>query len=137
MAANASYNLLEILLTDCHFSRADKINSEDEGYNINYNIETGYDVAEEKLFAWLGIKVEGLVENDKPMYSIEVRMVGVFTYNPDADLPLEKFANINAPAIIFPFIREQIATISLKSGIKPTVLLPPINFVKMAEENKA
>jgi preprotein translocase subunit SecB len=137
MAANASYNLLEILLTDCHFTRAETINTAIEGYNINYNIETGYDVAEEKLFAWLGIKVGGLVENDKPMYSIEVRMVGIFSYSPDADLPLERFANINAPAIIFPFIREQIATISLKSGIKPTILLPPINFVKMAEENKA
>ena len=53
----------------------------------------------------------------------------------DFENKLERFANINAAAMIFPFIRENAATISAKAGMSP-IMIPVTNFVKMYEENK-
>ena len=44
------------------------------------------------------------------------------------------FPKINAPAISFPFIRSYISNLTLQSGFEP-VILPSINFVKLAEED--
>lgn len=51
----------------------------------------------------------------------------------DFENKLERFANINAAAIIFPFIRENAATISAKAGMSP-IIIPVTNFVKLYEE---
>ena len=53
----------------------------------------------------------------------------------DFENKLERFANINAAAIIFPFIRENAATISAKAGMSP-IMIPVTNFVKLYEDKK-
>lgn len=62
-------------------------------------------------------------------------MLGVFEFGENLSLPLESFANINAPAIIFPYIREHLSNVSMKAGIQP-ILLPPINFVQLAKDKQ-
>lgn len=44
------------------------------------------------------------------------------------------FASINAPAILFPFIRAYISTITINAGLNP-IILPTINFAGL-QENK-
>ena len=53
----------------------------------------------------------------------------------DFENKLERFANINAAAIIFPFVRENAATISAKAGMSP-IMIPVTNFVKLYEDKK-
>lgn len=43
---------------------------------------------------------------------------------------LDGFIDINAPAIIFPFIREEIANLTTKAGIG-SILLQPVNFIEL------
>ena len=63
-----------------------------------------------------------------------VRMIGIFerggsvTSTSDSD-----FVNINAPAMVFPFIREHIASLTMKAGLLP-ILLPTVNFAKLYEK---
>jgi len=47
----------------------------------------------------------------------------------------DRLANINCPAIIFPYVREQIADLTRRSGFPP-LHLPSVNFIKMHEEKK-
>jgi preprotein translocase subunit SecB len=55
-------------------------------------------------------------------------MVGIFSVIPESsNMDLEYFAQNNAPALMFPYIREIIATTTLKAGL-PSVLLPPLNI---------
>jgi preprotein translocase subunit SecB len=61
-------------------------------------------------------------------------MLGIFEPSDWNDPHLENFANINAPAIIYPFIREHIASLTTKA--KMPYILPPFNFVELAK-NKA
>ena len=63
-------------------------------------------------------------------------MIGVFVKEGDVPLPLEDFGNVNGAAIIFPYIREQFSNLALKAGLG-FIILPPINFVKMAEDKRA
>lgn len=45
------------------------------------------------------------------------------------------FFSINAPAIAYPFLRAYVSNFLLSSGYEP-VILPTINFVKLAKSNK-
>lgn len=44
-----------------------------------------------------------------------------------------QFYTVNAPAIAYPFLRAYVANLFISSGF-PTVMLPTINFVKLAED---
>ncbi len=49
------------------------------------------------------------------------------------EFKISDFPKINAPAIAFPYLRAYISNLTLQSGFDP-VMLPSINFVKLAEE---
>ncbi len=72
-------------------------------------------------------------KGDDHEISADIKMVGVFSLPEDSVLPHEQFVNVNAPAIIFPFIREHLSSLSSKAGLNP-ILLQPVNFVKMAQD---
>jgi preprotein translocase subunit SecB len=50
-------------------------------------------------------------------------------------LDIKTFGFINAPSIMFPFVREFLAGLSLKAGLKP-ILLHPVNFAALAGQTK-
>ncbi|MEO6404545.1 MAG: protein-export chaperone SecB [Ferruginibacter sp.] len=56
-----------------------------------------------------------------------MKMMGLFEKTGDPLLTEEAFKKVNAPAIIYPFIREHLHNICLKGGIA-SVLLPTVNF---------
>lgn len=65
-----------------------------------------------------------------------VLMVGYFKITGDmSEETISMFCNVNAPAILFPFVREAFATASVKAGLRP-VLLQPVNFVEMANHSR-
>ena len=48
---------------------------------------------------------------------------------------LDLLSNVNCPAIMFPYMREFIAELTRRGGFAP-FHLPPVNFVKLAEDRK-
>lgn len=56
-----------------------------------------------------------------------IKMIGIFEKNGEPPLPEDIFKKINAPAIIYPFIREHLHNICLKAGIS-NIFLPTVNF---------
>ena len=47
----------------------------------------------------------------------------------------ERFSHINAPAIIFPFVREVIASLTSKAMLG-AILIQPVNFVQLYKDSK-
>lgn len=46
------------------------------------------------------------------------------------------FASVNAPAILFPFIRSYVSTVTINAGLNP-IILPTINFSgRVMNQNK-
>jgi len=64
---------------------------------------------------------------------LEFTFVGLFSIKSDEEnMDIKLFMKQNSPAIMFPYIREHITSITQKSGIKP-ILLPPINIIALTK----
>jgi preprotein translocase subunit SecB len=121
------YNLKSITLIESNFVRIPNMDFEKEIQNIiNINIE--HTVNGDDLVIYLNVTLEGK-NQDSTDYNFLIKYAGVFGFTEDSVPPIETFAKINGPAIIFPFVREQMASLSVKAGLN-TVLLPPINFTQ-------
>jgi preprotein translocase subunit SecB len=79
-----------------------------------------------KFGVMLHLKYVGL-QNQEEVCSSSIKMIGVFEKYGEPALSDDKFKAINAPAIIYPFIREHLHNLCLKAGMM-NVLLPTINF---------
>lgn len=65
----------------------------------------------------------------------QLELTGMFeTIKGEENLDLEKFAQVNAPALLMPYAREIISNITSRTPL-PHLLLPPINII--AIKNKA
>lgn len=65
--------------------------------------------------------------------NIKVKMIGIFESIGESIIcDFNEFGKVNGAAIIFPFIREHITNITLKSGIG-AIILPPVNFTNASK----
>ena len=129
-----SFKLLNILLIESTFKRAPYMDFSNESLKNDIDIDIQNSTSENILAVTLTIEFKTSVDKDI-VVSAKVKMVGNFEFSKNSKIPLEDFGTINAPAIIFPFIREHLSNVSMKAGIQP-ILLPPINFVDLAKRKK-
>lgn len=78
--------------------------------------------------AFEAVDKNGLVE-------IKVISNGFFQYSNIPDITNTKFFTENASAIVFPYIRAYISTLTVQSGITP-IVLPTLNLTGMSETLK-
>jgi Preprotein translocase subunit SecB len=98
-----------------------------------FRVSIGLEVKEEEaVSSYLKISLES---DEQPENYIEVTMVGKFETSKGFPFPKDDFFHINAPAIIYPYIRQHIRSLSLDAGIKP-IILPLINFEALYEAKK-
>jgi len=63
---------------------------------------------------------------------IDLEVKAFFTFDIDlANESLENYMIYNAPALVFPYIRAYISTLSTLSGV-PTIILPTLNMSNLA-----
>lgn len=125
----SGFKINNLLLVESHFSRINDVRFGKEAKNdVNINTEVSVrgrviTVAENVI----------LVQkyDDIEQVNIKVKMIGIFESIGDSPIhDFDEFGKINGAAIIFPYIREHIANISLKSGIG-AIILPPVNFTNI------
>jgi len=67
----------------------------------------------------------------------ELELTGIFsTIKGKENLGLEEFAKVNAPALLLPFAREIISSVTSKTPL-PHLLLPPINVFALSRKSKS
>lgn len=118
------FNDFKIIKSYIEFPSKDNF---DKGINIEIK-PSG--VRDGNLF---NLTLDTTIKNDDGALNINVVMVGEFEFK---DIPKERlgiYFVVNAPAIMFPYIRSYIATLSSLSGI-PTITLPTLNMTSLAEE---
>lgn len=74
-----------------------------------------------------------ILENESYPYSFEVEVGGKFSLEDDEVPHVERICNINIPAILFPYLRENVADITRRSG-NPPMHLATINFVEISKQ---
>ncbi len=125
-----------IILTKESFSREKDI-QEDMQIDVNFKMNFIKIEGTKDFNMELCTNLNGVKDGIK-LLTLESTFVGVFSYIDGAEnLDMDDFAKNNSPAIMFPFIREHIATITQKAGVGP-ILLAPINVVALLQnqENK-
>ena len=105
---------------------------------ITFNVNRNFEDDGSKLTVDLKIGTNFPNVADPPL-DVEVTVQGVFTSKSKANTDFFKsFAEVHAPALLFPYAREVISGLTSKSKL-PTLLLPPVNFeaiLKPNEKNK-
>lgn len=124
----SGFKIINLLLVDSHFSRINNVQfGKDAKNDVNINTEVSVNgnlitVAEEVTLVQ---KFNGIEQ-----VNIKVKMIGIFESIGESIIrDFEEFGKVNGAAIIFPYIREHITNITLKSGIG-AIILPPVNFTK-------
>ncbi|MFO1060212.1 MAG: protein-export chaperone SecB [Dongiaceae bacterium] len=77
----------------------------------------------------LHLRVESTVAGN-PAYIIEVEYAGRFAYADMSTEVLEMLAMVEAPRLLFPFVRVIIANVSREGGF-PALILAPIDFAAL------
>lgn len=122
----SSYIIHNILLGESNFKRLDALRNESVNHLITADV--GNNIDGNKINCILKVSIESKYEDDTTEAEFSVTYVGLFEKTGDAKVTLETFAKVNGPAIMYGYIREHIANLSLKGGLK-VIHIPPIDFL--------
>lgn len=83
------------------------------------------------------LNLNTIIENDSQLLHIEVDAIATYNFkegeNPEV---LSNFFFINAPAILFPYIRAYVSALTTLSGMAP-VTIPALNLTNLAADLQA
>ncbi len=125
---NSGYKIEHIFFVDSNFHREIDIDFDDQSLKNELDFKVEPSTTENNQFSVAVVLTLKTLQNDKPVFDFFVRVVGVFLKEGEPTLSEDAFKNINAPAILFPFIREHVSGIAIKAGLG-NILLPPVNFI--------
>jgi len=121
-----------IILVDNSFHRENHLES-GEKVNVSMDIHTDVTVNDRQITVVEEVIVKQVVE-EKVQVSISVKMAGMFECIGETRISdYDEFGRVNAAAIIFPYIREHVSSLSLKGGVG-AIILPPVNFAALPKE---
>ena len=124
----SGYKILNLALLESHFERVSTITFDLE--KVTRDSETSIDIqkiSEEQVLVTETLTFSQTFENITE-FSVKIKMIGVFEKEGETDLSIDDFARINAPAIIYPYIREHLSNLTTKAAVG-TILLAPYNFI--------
>ncbi len=100
--------------------------------SINFNPRGVYNKKESSFDLLLGV----MINNEDRSVNIEIDSIGHFLFDGVDKENLDNFFLINAPAILFPYIRAYISSLTTLSGINP-IVLPTLNLIDLKENLKS
>ena len=123
-SSKSEIQLLSIRLQNSVFVRGD-IN--DSPSDLKMKITTGHEIESSEIYVTVNVQLQS---KEFPDFKIGVSMVGVFEQHDEISFPIEEFCGVNAPAIVYPYVRQHIRALSLEARID-TVVIPVVNFVSL------
>lgn len=100
----------------------------DDEYNIN--ISPSGIKSKDRFDLTLNIEIK----DKKEVVNIDITVIGIFYFRENINVEmLPHYFAVNAPAILFPYIRAYISLLTSLSGIA-TVLLPTLNLSSLGKE---
>ena len=96
--------------------------------NMELKFEAGNSIHEEEANVEITATLKLTYKNAEVLRH-RSKFVGLFSIiENEKNMNIEMFIKNNAPALMFPYIREHISSVTGKSGINP-IVLPPINLL--------
>ena len=130
-----SYKITEIMfLENDDFILEDPKDSIELIQEIHYNF--GLFENEEKAIVEVKLNLGERNTKEQPFF-LSLTVNGLFTYHAEEDENLSGFdvyLKGNALAILFPYIRQAVSTLTMMSNHYPTYIMPTINIAKLLQE---
>lgn len=130
----SGYKILNLALIESHFTRSSNITFDID--RVARKSDTSVDinqVTDERVMVTETLTYEQSSDENGTEFSATIKMIGFFEKVGDTELGIDTFAKINAPAIIYPYIREHLSSLTTKAAVG-TVILAPYNF-QAVEDN--
>ncbi|MDQ6420668.1 protein-export chaperone SecB [Paenibacillus sp. LHD-117] len=107
----------------------------DESVDLDFQVSREIEFVEDEaiiLLVTLNVAIfKNAIERNYP-FSMNISVTGFFEVDGANGEQKQGLAEVNAVAILFPYIRALVTTYTANANINPLVL-PPINIVKMIE----
>jgi preprotein translocase subunit SecB len=119
----------DIILKELIFSRKDGFSQKPE-LNVQLKSRVSFSPDEDRLIYEMSCGIK----DKSDFFDIRCTMIGFFSViEGKENMGLKEYSNMNAPAAIFPYIRETIASTTTRAGIPP-VVIPPVNLTAIKRE---
>jgi preprotein translocase subunit SecB len=83
------------------------------------------------------VKISAVVDDKDAAFSLTVTLVGVFVLEDDNfKQHIDRWAEVNAPMILYPYLREHVFSLTTKAGFLGT-LLPLFQMPAFDKQDKA
>lgn len=122
----AQFQFNDYIVEHCKLNQTGKPISE----RMNFFIQPLGSLNEEKNTFELRLEVK--VSDNEKNFDLEMTIKGFFSYTTNNKDLLMKFICSNSPAIMFPYIRAYVSSISSLSGVAP-IIMPTLNMQKIGE----
>lgn len=131
--ASGSISLSEVRLNSCSVN----LFREKFDKNLRLEITLSVDLQRTNLPSFsvsLSVRVNLMNEANEIAMDLFVKNEGLFELHGEKSEFFRSFCYINAPALIYPYIRETDFSLTGKAGIQP-INLPPFNFVAFGKNS--
>lgn len=119
----AQFRFVNYQVVESEF-RFDSKRKSNKKLNVTFERSVVVDDADSRMRLEL---VNTIEDEDKSLF-LRVRMHGFFEFDSQISDDMKgMFVRINAPAILFPYVRAYVSTLTSLSGIEP-VILPTLNL---------
>ena len=127
-----------------YYSNPDFESSREDGrlvVPINFSAEIGVDKTEEKSYVIINVnlgKSTNSEETPNIPFICEVSIRGMYTYSFsdfENEVELKRVLGWNALAILYPYVRAYISTLTNLSNQFPSYTLPVMNFAETIKDN--
>lgn len=104
---------------------------------VTVNLEFKYNFSKaDDYIAELTTVVTCQSESGENVLTLESQHIGIFdVVQGEENMGIDEFMVENAPALMFPFVREHIYSVTKKAGVNP-IALPPVNIRAMISNKK-
>jgi len=124
----SGFRIHNILLLESNFKRVPNVVFDNPSITQDIRIEGEVTVnAEKNIVSVIQTLHFSQILNEEKQITATIKMIGIFEKTGESAIDLENFGNVNGAAIIYPYIREHLTSLSVKAGVG-IILLPPANF---------
>ncbi|GJM36568.1 MAG: hypothetical protein DHS20C18_55690 [Saprospiraceae bacterium] len=135
---HTKFDLQKIAIVYSHMARPSSIYEQQGKLSFDIKISQEHDEEQKLVFVSLLVTSHDKGEEDKKL-ELKIKAEATFAIlniSEDKGLALDYFTNVNAPAIIYPYIRQHATYLSLQAGTINPIILPILNFVDLYDNQK-
>lgn len=133
MESKAGVRFDKITLTELDFKLNKKFEPPKDGIPVDIAFRTRNSFSPDKKNLTIELSVVIFRQKKDRPFSMKVVVEGAFSGEDYKQL--KKFSRVNAPAHLFPFVREIVGNATMRANLPP-LLLPPVNLIAVLTAGK-